>query len=223
MATYVIENELNIESQHTVWRKHLYELAGFKQIFGVELVAHITRGDKPDESMVVDIPTMNVQIQGKAPYGPLTNMNPVQVGYENGVIHLALQSTDKRGQIGFRLDFLQERLHFDLSKDLMYRDDGTPDSAEAIADVKRFFRDYFGNGRLHFYDACTGALISRKDAYMPINMWLDFEASDRDIAYWRKIADHRRQRAASADNEILQWSDSYSLSVVVSFKSDGIA
>jgi hypothetical protein len=223
MAAHVIEKELNIKSQHTVWREHFYELAGFKQILGAELIAQITKGDNPDETKMVDIPTMNVQIRGNAPYRPLTNMNPVRVGYENSVIHLVLESPDTRGQIGFQLDFPQERLHFEPSEDLMYRDDGTPESAEAVADVKRFVRDYFGNGRLHVYNADTGSLISRKDAYLPMNMWLDVEASERDIAYWRKLADHRRQRAASVDNEILQWSDPYFLSVAVSFNFDGIA
>ena len=126
MAAHVIEKELNIKSQHTVWRKHLHELAGFKQIFGAEIIAQIMRRETPDETKMVDIPTANVQIRGKAPYGPLTNMIPVRAGYEDGVIHLLLELPDKRGMIGFRLDFPQERLHFELSKDLMYRDDGTP-------------------------------------------------------------------------------------------------
>jgi hypothetical protein len=223
MAAYVIEKELNVKSQHTVMREHLYELAGFKQILGAELIAHVTKGDKVDETKMVDIPTMTVQIRGKAPYRPLTNMSPVRVGHENGIIHLVLESPDKRGQIGFRLDLPAERLHFELSEDLIYRDDGTPDSAEAVADVKRFFRDYFGNGRLHIYDADTGSLISRKDAYVPMNMRLDFEASERDIANWTKLAGHRRQRATSVGSEVLQWSDPYFLSVAVSFNSDGIA
>jgi hypothetical protein len=51
-------------------------------------------------------------------------------------------------------------------------------------------------------------------------MWLDFEASEREIAYWKKLAELRRQRAASVDNEILQWSAPYFLSVAVSFNSD---
>jgi hypothetical protein len=223
MAARVIENELNIKSQHTLWREHLYELDGLKQIFGAEIIAQVTTGDKLDETKMVDIPAMSVQIQGKAPYGPLTNMNPVRAGYESTVVHLVLETPDKRGQIGFRLDFSQERLHFELSEDLMYKDDGTPESAEAVADIKRFSRDYFGNGRLHIYNADTNTLISRKDAYLPMNMWLDFEASEREIAYWRKLAELRRQRAASVDNEIVQWSDPYFLSVAVSFKSDCFA
>jgi hypothetical protein len=64
MAAYVIEKELNVKSRHTVWREHLYELAGFKQIFGAELIAHVTKGDKIDETKMVDIPTMSVQIRG---------------------------------------------------------------------------------------------------------------------------------------------------------------
>lgn len=55
-----------------------------------------------------------------------------------------------------------------------------------------------------------------------MNMWLDHEASERDIAYWKSLAECRRRRADSVENEILQWSKPYFLSVVVSFPSDGI-
>ncbi len=58
MAADVIEKELNVKSQHTVWREHLYELAGFKQIFGAELIAQIAGGDKADENKMIDIPTL---------------------------------------------------------------------------------------------------------------------------------------------------------------------
>jgi hypothetical protein len=223
LAAHVIERGLNVKSQRTVWREHLYELTGFKEIFGTELIAQITGGRKPDETKMVDIPAMNVQIRGKAPYGPLTNMDPVEVGHENGIVHLALESLDKRGRIRFRLDFRQDRLLFDLSNDLVYGDDGTAESANAVADVKRFFRDYFGNGRLYIYNAATASLISRKDAYLPKNMWLDFEASEREIACWRNLAYLRHQRAASVDREILQWSDPYYLSVAVSFGPCSVA
>jgi hypothetical protein len=107
------------------------------------------------------------------------------MGYERGVIQLMLESPDRRSRIGFLLGFPQERLLFELSEDLEYRDDGTPGSADGVADLKRFLRDYFGSGKLHIYDPDTGALISRKDAYLPMNMWLDFEEAERDIAYWR--------------------------------------
>ena len=46
------------------------------------------------------------------------------------------------------------------------------ESAEERAELLRFRKEYFGNGQLHIVDAETGQLISRKDAYLPLNMWM---------------------------------------------------
>ena len=96
-------------------------------------------------------------------------------------------------QIRFRLDFAAERLVFELFDDLVVADTGTPEAAEAVAEVKRFSKEYFGNGQLHIYNAKTGTLISRKDAYIPMNMWLDHEAANAEIAHWKRLAAERRE------------------------------
>ena len=222
MAAHVIEHELGIKSLSTIYREHLYELAGFKPIFGGDLIAKVIQGNMPRELENIDLPTMNVEIRGKAPYGPLTNMLPIAAGYEIGMIGLVLQSPDKRGRISFKLDFSKERLHFELSDDLEYRDDGTAEAAEFVAEINRFFRDYFANGRLHIYDADTGALISRKDFFLPMNVMLDFEASEREIAHWKRVAAQRRKRSTGVENEIIQWSAPYHVNISVSFNFEGI-
>jgi hypothetical protein len=75
-------------------------------------------------------------------------------------------------------------------------DTGTAESAERVAEIKQFKRDYFGNGKLHIVNADTGALISRKDAYIPLNMFLDQEAADAEIARWKALAQQRRERGS---------------------------
>jgi hypothetical protein len=76
------------------------------------------------------------------------------------------------------------------------KDTGTAESAERVAEIKRFERDYFGNGKLHIVNADTGALISRKDAYLPLNMFLDQQAADAEIARWKALAQQRRERGS---------------------------
>lgn len=95
LAELAIERVFDVETTSTVYAKHLYELAGFKDIFNPKLVARIIAGDRLDETERVDIPTMNVQIRGRDPYPPLVNMNPIDVSYESGVVHLVLESPDK--------------------------------------------------------------------------------------------------------------------------------
>jgi hypothetical protein len=61
-----------------------------------------------------------------------------------------------------------------------------------MADVKKFLAAYFSNGQLQIYDSESGVLLSRKDAFLPVNMWLNHEAAEADIQAWTKLADERR-------------------------------
>jgi hypothetical protein len=219
LAELAIETLLGVETSFTVYTKHLYELAGFKDIFGPNLVAQIAKGEQLPERALAEIPTLNVQIRRRVPYPPLSNLVSHEVTQEGSIIHLLLQSSDGRGLISFGLDFAGERLLFEVFEDLQYSDDGSAEAAEATAEVKRFVKDYFGNGQLHIYNAQTGALLSRKDAYLPVNMMPNPEGSNQEIAYWCRLAQLRRQRRASVDSEIVQWSAPYFLSVGVTFGS----
>ena len=74
--------------------------------------------------------------------------------------------------IFFRIlcDFQNERLVFDWQRDLGIGDDGSVRAAEDFADVSQFVWDYCRNGRLVINDSETGERLSRKDAYIPVNM-----------------------------------------------------
>ena len=52
-------------------------------------------------------------------------------------------------------------------------------------------------GARQIYDAETGALLSRKDAYLPTNMFFDGEAASADIARWEEVAEERRKSELS--------------------------
>ena len=99
-----------------------------------------------------------------------------------------------QGDLEFRfaLDFGAERIQFDLFRDVGVRDTGTAGSAEHVHEVKRFEQDYFGNGRLHIVNTDTGELIGRKDAYLPVNKYLDREGAAAELAYWKALAEQRR-------------------------------
>jgi hypothetical protein len=192
LAKLAIEEVFGIETSSTVYRKHLYELAGFKKVFGPEIVDRITRGAQITNGGEIDVPRINVQLRRHAPYPALSNLKPVAFGQEGASLLLCFASEDGNVQIRFTLDFAEERLEFDLFSDLGVRDSGTADGAVAVADVKRFSDAYFGNGQLHIYDAASGSLLSRKDAYIPVNMFQDHEASEAEVARWMRLAEERR-------------------------------
>ena len=115
--------------------------------------------------------------------------------------------------IRFQLDFGTERLIFSLFHDIAAKDTDTPELAETIAEVRRFETDYFGNGQLHIVDAKSGDLIARKDAYIPVNMYLDREAADAEIAHWKSVAAQRRDRNKRYADEMARLSVLYDVRV----------
>ena len=215
LAAKAIEDELGVETSQTVYRKHLYELAGFKEILGAEIVDFLTRGEQVTEQRMLEVPDISVRIRRRDPYEPLNNLTVKEVG-QNGKLFF-MRFVSKEGDVIFQfaLDFGNERLKFSLFDDIRVKDTGTAESAERVAEVKRFEHEYFGNGQLHIVNADTGALIGRKDAYIPMNMFLDREAADAEIARWKALAEHRRERGKRYAEEMERNARGYDVTVTV--------
>lgn len=193
LATLAIEEVFGVETSHTIYRMHLYELAGFKTILGPEIVARLVSAEQIVEGTMMDIPRINIRLRRHAPFKPLENLYPVETGQDGSVLFLRFRSDEGNVNIRFGLNFSNERLEFDVFRDIAIQDTGTADSALAIVDFKQFQNAYFGNGQLEIYDAESDELLSRKDAFLPTNMWLDHEAADADLAQWKKFAEERRK------------------------------
>lgn len=197
LAQLAIEEVFCIETSETVWEKHLYELAGFKAILGPEIVDHLTRGDQISDGRLVNIPLISVQLRRCKPYPPLSKLVVNGIKQNNTDLFMRFQSEDGGVRLQFKLDFAEERLVFDPFKDLAAVDAGTREAALTIAELERFRKEYLANGQLHIFNAETGDLISRKDAYMPNNMLLDDEAADAEIAHWKRLAVERAENGGN--------------------------
>ena len=173
LAIRLIELTLGVKTSHTIWKEHLYELEGYRKIVGEEL---ITRLQNPHDDLtgeVVSIPTITIGLIGKEPYAPLTYMIPYEFHRgENGKLVISYTTKDDLISFRFWLDFANERLHFDIERDLAAADSGSLQSAENMAELARFTWDYWRNGKLVITDTETGERLSRKDAFVPVNVIL---------------------------------------------------
>jgi hypothetical protein len=192
LARKAIEDELTVETSQTVYRKHLYELAGFKEILGPEIVGFLTRGEEVTEQRMLEIPHISVRIRRREPYAPLGNLVCRALGQDGKLCHMRFGSTEGDVIFQFALDFGNERLEFSVFHDVTVTDTGSAEAAERVAEVLRFQHDYFCNGQLHIVDAETGNLIGRKDAYLPVNMFFNPEAADAEVERWKVLAELRR-------------------------------
>ncbi len=200
LAEHAIETLLGVETRHTVWQKHLYELAGFKPLFGRDIIEYLKRGEQiPDgTNLQQELPYVTVGIRKYEPYKPLTRMAIVNLRQEQTLMRVTLGSEDGKISFHFYLDFAGERLHFDISDGIFLApDDGSAAFAENQAELARFFKNYVGNGQLQFFNADTGILLSRKDAFIPVNSWLDVDGANANIERWKKLQAERNQTVAA--------------------------
>jgi hypothetical protein len=193
LAQHAIEQIFGVETRGTIWKKHLYELAGFKKLLGAPLVDRIRNGVPGILDVLDRLPHINVRLRKRQNYRPLENLAPVDAEVRGRSLHLRYAGPADLVRLRLKLDFVAERLVFRFDRDLRFTDIGTADAAEAGAEVQRFMKEYIGNGRLEIVDAGTGALLSRKDAFIPTNFYLDHEAADAAIASWRALAQTRRK------------------------------
>jgi hypothetical protein len=75
---------------------------------------------------------------------------------------------------------------------LFGHDNGSVAAAEHSKEMRRFVRDYFLNGELQMWNSETGALLSRKDAFLPVNCFVDLDGCNADIAAAQAEIDRRR-------------------------------
>ena len=197
LAVKAIEEVFGVETRNTNFRKHLYELAGFKKILGPDIVGHMQDGTEPAGQPMLEIPDISARIRRKDPCAPLDGLRCKHVGRAGKLFHMHFESLEGDVEFRFALDFGAERILFDLFRDMGVRDTGTAESAERVHEVKRFEQDYFGNGQLHIVNAKTGELIGRKDAYIPMNMYLDGEGAAAELAHWKALAEQRRKSVRS--------------------------
>jgi hypothetical protein len=213
LAVMAIEEVFGVETRGTNFRKHLYELDGFKKILGPDIVARVQSGADVVGQPMVEIPDTSVRIRRKAHYGPLEGLRCTRLGQDGKLVYLQFESP--RGDLKFRfaLDFGAERIQFDLFHDVDVGDTGSAESAERIHEVERFWQDYFGNGQLHFVNTDTGELIGRKDAYLPTNMFLDHEGAAANLAHWKALAERRRERDRRYGEEMERNSRGYDVTL----------
>lgn len=214
LAQKVIEEELSVETRNTVYRKHLHELAGFKEILGAEIVELLVKNEQDAVQRTIDIPEINVELFDKPTYEPLRRLVPREMKHSQSKLYIVFSSADENVRFRVCLDFAAERLLFSPFTDVGVMDTGSAASARRVREVLRFEQELFGNGRLRIVNADTGKLISWKSAFIPVNMLQDADGCAAQLAMWDRTA-ARRQDYEDRYAARLKWFRlGYSVSIV---------
>jgi hypothetical protein len=198
MAAHVIEKELNVKSRHTVWREHLYELAGFQELLGPVITGRLKAKDATlTLNDLAAVPRIRIGIKHRQSYAALDNLSPRNAVITDGKVELTMSSDDGFIEVDLALNFPDERMIFDIEDGFRVADDGSEHSARQIVSVLHFMSDYICNGKLQIFNAETGSLLGRKDAYIPMNIVPGF-AADHFNELINKYEAEAETRAAKA-------------------------
>lgn len=191
LAIRFIELTQGVKTRHTVWREHLYELEGYRKIVGEEFIPRICDPNDKMEGITFQVPTISVGLIGKGPFPSLSYMIPFE--FQRTPTALMISYANPSDLIHFRVscDFANERLIFEIERDLAAYDDGTVQAAEDLADLSLFVWDYWRNGKLVITDSDTGERLSRKDAFIPVNV---FFRGGENLEHKAALAEAERRR-----------------------------
>jgi hypothetical protein len=176
LAECLIEHDLGIKSSATIWREHLYELEGFRSLFGEKVVARLKAKEHVVVSDLPALPLLTVQVRERLPYLSFQEMAPEIVGVKDGVMGLRLTTTPPVGSLYFELDFIDERLRFDPLQSIEMGDDGSLDAAKIALDAHRLWRDTFGNRVPEIWSSGSDSPLGRTEPYIPRNMRYNHDA-----------------------------------------------
>ena len=198
LAVLAIQDHLGIQTSHKAWQEHLYELRGWKRILPAAVIEASCGAEPNDIQANIDLPLINFRLRRSELFPLLEGMTPVHVGLANQRVELVYRSTDGLAELMFWLNFAEERLEFDLNLSLNLYDDDSAAAARNGKERCRFIWEYFGNGEIQIWDVATGKLITRVDAFIPLNMMANLDGHLAELAAWDKLIADREQLESGA-------------------------
>lgn len=184
LAVMAIEECFGIQTKHTIWKEHLYELRGWKPIFGPDLIALINAGKTPDAAQTIDLPKINLRLRLSEPYEPLELLHPTGWAVHDSKAEVQYRSRDGYVRVVLLLDFAAERLVFPLDVGLQFADDGRVEAVRTGKIITTFIHAYNGNGELQVWNAETDTLMSKCDAFIPVNVVFNPEGAKAELDRW---------------------------------------
>ena len=170
LAAHAIEHAFEVKSTRTIFGEHLYQLAGFRNMLGVDLVQRI----KAEEAVPLDVlpgfRPISVRFREKPPLESFEQMLVLPLRVERGTVLLQLTSQDQLAVAIFGLDFRSEHLLFNFKDGLLTRDDGSPAAVQKTIDYLRVLESCIRNGRVELWDSEAGSLLGQSDPIILTNI-----------------------------------------------------
>lgn len=170
LAEHLIEQELGIKSHSTIWREHLYELNGFREILSGSIVSDIKAGNQIEIAKLLQLPPLSIRLRDHSIFKSLENLAPEIVDVREGRLIVICSSSTTSLTVNLCLNFADERLELDPVQDIVLQDDGSAEIVEAAVDHLQFVHGLIRNGQLEVWASGSNTLLGRCDPCVPVNI-----------------------------------------------------
>ena len=177
-----IEEVFDIKRRKTIYGEHLYELDGFREILPPSVIDILKRGEMLPETTILDLPDQFLLIaKCRHKQHQLKKMAIFVIEHIEGGLILDFISPAGTVMLRTRLDFLEEKLHFDPMRGFTISQDRTNHQQvqEELAAL-RFQRCILSNGHLEIWDSCTTKRLGCSEEYLPLNCFVNDKFFDEE-------------------------------------------
>ncbi|MBL8013137.1 MAG: hypothetical protein JNN05_04755 [Candidatus Omnitrophica bacterium] len=207
LVELLIEEEFRILREGTVYKKHPYELFGFKTILGEGVIKEI-KNDNP----VTGVPfpqEISIRLWSSGIFGLFEGMKIVNLGIQKGLLIIEAISSNNMMAAVLVLDFNQERILFDPQTSIRStKDDGSVAWIETDLDIQRFLRRYWLNGVFELWDSKHNKCLGFSDAFVPVNIDLSRTIENFDMGIKRCEKEVEKRRMAQCDQPKIKQGES---------------
>jgi hypothetical protein len=186
LAVMAIEEIIGVQTSSKIWKEHLYELKGWKEVFGEQLIDIIKSGGTPKPDDTLELPEIHLRLRRTGTYDPLENLIPKGWGVHETKGFVEYKSRNGLVSLTLLLDFNGERIIVEPGRGIGFFDDGTIEAANTGKYLAKFFQDWNANGELQVWDAETGNILSRCDPFIPVNVIFNPDGAKAELEIWDK-------------------------------------
>lgn len=191
LAELAIEERTQMVRPNTLRRKHLYELAGFKEFLPTEIVNALAKSELLPEGTTVEMPDLYTIVarRGAERYS-FANMYPMVVGQVTGGMMLDFVTSDGALTLRTELSFADERLGFDPVRGIGFTPNrNDPAFVRYEINVLRFSRCILSNGHLEIWNQEAEALLGRSEACIPVNCFVNNDFYEAELGKLEALLD----------------------------------
>lgn len=190
LAELAIEREGGVKRSHTIWKEHLYELEGFRDLIPDDIRTLLEESGPIPEGTMLEMPDHYTVLarRGAGVYA-FELLGPEIVGQTQGGMAIDFVSQDKAVRFRTVLDFSAERLIFDPIQGIGFlQNRSDKERVEVEIRVLEFQRSVLGNGHVEIWDPEADKMLGRSETCIPVNCFLNHEFYEKELESLRELA-----------------------------------